>query len=165
MRNAPWTWPASAGCSPSRRNALAILRYRHEFGHENCYGLQVQSEEEQSEKHRVGPEHRGRTLFGRESSYSSLAERLAEGAEIHATPLTEKFDMSDLMQESEDRALPLFALDPRGRLHIYAEDGSPQPAAGWTVIALHPAEKARVKTPAAGAEGQGDPEATAEAAS
>lgn len=129
------------------RNALAILRYRHEFGQENCYGLRVQPEEDQAEEHRVGPEHRGRTLFGRKVSYSSLAERLMEGGEIRATPLTEKFDMSDLLHESEARALPLFALDPKGRLHVYAQDGDPEPEAGWTVIAMYPAEAAKAKAP------------------
>ena len=144
------------------RNALAILRYRPEFGRQNVFSLQVQPSEEQSEKDAIGPEQRGRALFGRDVSYTELTERIMEGSDIRATPLTEKFDMSDLIHQSGAKAVPLFALDPKGRLHVFAGDSPPEPEAGWTVINLHPPEAE--ETPAsAGSEGESEAEPSTDA--
>lgn len=122
--------------SDPERNALAAVQYRDEFGQERVYGLQVHDAEQQPERLRIGGEFCGRALFGESISYSGLVERLHAGEEIRATRLSEDFGLDDLQRQSGARAVPLFAIDPRGRLQVFTAEQPPEPGADWTVIAL-----------------------------
>ncbi len=61
---------------------------------------------------------------------------LSQGAKVHGTKLTEAFDFHAYYRKYFRRAVPLFALDPRGRLRIFTADKDLTPGAGWTMLAL-----------------------------
>jgi len=117
----------------NEENALAAVRYRPEFGIANIYSLQITSEEEGDIK--TGRPRVGHIAFGDQVSYTKLSALLAEGAEIRSTRLTEEFDFDEYYKKYF-RAIPLFAISPRGKLQIYTADGEIEPVAGWTLISM-----------------------------
>lgn len=117
-------------------NALAAMRYRSEFGTGDIYTLKSTNKRVKVEKHSAARQHRGRTLFGEEVTYETLADLLGEGAKIRSTPLTEKFGFSDLYQQARTRLVPLFAISPQGRLRVFTTDSNLEPPAGWTVLSI-----------------------------
>ena len=72
-------------------NALACVRYRHEFGRERVFSLMSQHPDELS-KQGPAPLFRGRDLFGANISHRRLSELLAEGAQFRQTHLSDDFD-------------------------------------------------------------------------
>ncbi len=120
----------------SELNVLASLRYRAEFGANAVYTLQTSAEKAVAEKHKVAEQHRGYTLFGPEVTYSMLASLLSQGAEIHRTQLTESFDFESYQERYGKGAIPLFALDPKGKLQVFVADGKMNPVAGWVILSL-----------------------------
>ncbi len=125
-------------------NALAALKYRPEFGRKGIYTLQSSADVNRSEKLTVSGEHRGYTLFGEDVTYSKLASLMSKGAEIRSTVLTEEFDFDAYRRKYGNRAIPLFALTPKGKLECFVAGGKLKPQPGWTVIALvQPEEEER----------------------
>ncbi len=124
-------------------NTLASLRFRPEFGAKNIYEIQTAQDSEAREKHAVSTRHGGYRLFREDMTYSRFASLLAKGAEIRATQLTEAFDFEAYLQTYDNRCIPLFAIDPRGRLHVFVAGGQLRPAAGWTVLGLVSPEEAQ----------------------
>jgi NhaP-type Na+/H+ or K+/H+ antiporter len=121
-------------------NALAATRYRAEFGVANIYSLQITSEKEGDTK--TGKPRVGHSAFGEEVSFKKLSTMLGEGAEIRSTRLSDEFGFDEYYKKYF-RAVPLFAITPRGKLIVYAPDREINPVAGWTIISLvlEPAEK------------------------
>ncbi|MGD9017265.1 MAG: hypothetical protein PVH30_07760, partial [Desulfobacterales bacterium] len=37
---------------------------------------------------------------------------------------------------SNGALIPLFAIDPRGDIHVFTVEGPPEPTKGWTLISL-----------------------------
>ena len=123
-------------------NALAALKYRPEFGRKGIYTLQSSADVKKSEKLIVSGEHRGYVLFGEDITYSKLASLMSKGAEIRSTLLTEEFDFDVYRKKYGNRAIPLFALTPKGKLECFVVGGKLTPQPGWTVIGLiQPEEK------------------------
>ena len=114
-------------------NCLAAMRYRSEFNDRNVFTLQVTRED--SEKPMKRPTC-GHIAFDEEASYSRLAEMLGQGAKIHSTQLTEKFDFDDFYKRHFVRAVLLFAITPRGRLRVFTPTEEIKPTPGWTLISL-----------------------------
>ncbi len=117
-------------------NALASLKYRPEFGRKGIYTLQSSADVNRSEKLVVSGEHRGYVLFGEDVTYSKLASLMSKGAEIRSTLLTEEFDFDAYRKKYRNRAIPLFALNPKGKLECFVAGGRLTPQPGWTVIAM-----------------------------
>lgn len=122
-------------------NTLASLRYRAEFGQNSVYTLPARSERDASEKHKVAQQHRGHLLFDKDASYSKFASLLSKDATVRSTRLTENFDFAAYQERYKDKAINLFAIDPKERLHIFVVDGKLKPAPGWVIISLIPAEE------------------------
>ena len=78
----------------------------------------------------------GHIAFGADVNYMVLSTMLSEGARIRETKLSENFDFHDYYKKHYRRAVPLFAVDPRKRLHVFTADISLEPGPGWAVIAL-----------------------------
>ena len=114
-------------------NCLAAMRYRSEFNDQNIYTLQVTAEDDTKTLSRP---HCGRVAFGEDVSYSKLAEMLSQGAKIHSTPLTDKFDFQDFYKRHYSRAVILFALTPRGHLRVFTPAEEIEPSSNWTLISL-----------------------------
>lgn len=124
----------------SENNSLAGLRYRREFGARKVYMLQTSVETKMRADRRVPERHRGYTLFGDGVTFSKLASWINRGATVHATTLTESFDFERYGTQYGKQAIPLFALDAKGRLQAFVVNGKMEPEQGWTILALvHPA--------------------------
>jgi hypothetical protein len=120
--------------SVQEENALAAMRYRTEFGATNIYTLQVTSEKEGDT--RTGKPPYGHIAFGEDVSYTQLSKMLAKGAEIRSTMLTDEFGFDEYYKKYYGRAIPLFAINPRGKLLVYTAGSNVEPTAGWTIISL-----------------------------
>ncbi len=122
-------------------NTLASLKYRTEFGRKGIYTLQSSADVNRSEKLTVSGEHRGYVLFGEDVTFSKLASLMSKGAEIRSTLLTEEFNFDAYRKKYGSRAIPLFALTPKGKLECFVAGGKLKPQPGWIVIGLiKPAE-------------------------
>jgi NhaP-type Na+/H+ or K+/H+ antiporter len=117
-------------------NVAAVMHFRMELGPNNVFVLQSREDEKVPEKQKVTPRRRGRTLFGKEITFATLADMLAQGAEIRTTKLTENFTFADFCEKNRDKALMLFALDIKGRALVFTSERKITPGAGWSVISL-----------------------------
>lgn len=115
-------------------NALAVHRYRREFGNNNLFTLLVASDKDDDRRAPAPPA--GHIAFGKDVNYARLASQLSLGAEIRETKLTESFDLDAYYAEHRAKAIPLFAIDGKERLHVFSDDKELKPGPGWTVLSL-----------------------------
>ncbi|TNF35753.1 MAG: sodium:proton antiporter [Gammaproteobacteria bacterium] len=121
--------------APQREtNVLASLRYRPEFGRENIYTLNT-SIEVSSGKHSVAEELKGYVIADEELTFSKFSSLLSQGAKLRKTQLTDNFGFKQYRETNEDVYL-LFAIDKRGRLHVFSEGRAFEPEAGWIILCL-----------------------------
>ncbi|MHC5023214.1 MAG: cation:proton antiporter [Planctomycetota bacterium] len=81
-----------------------------------------------------------RWLFDRSATYAALAGRVARGATIRATSITEEFTIETFREHHGEHALPMFILSSAGRLHVIVDGEPPAPGPGDTLISLVDAE-------------------------
>ncbi|WP_439887753.1 cation:proton antiporter [Pseudomonas sp. MBLB4123] len=117
-------------------NTLASMRFRHEFGHSRLFSLASGQESRRSDKHRASDEHRGRPLGNQALTYPHAASRLAQGAELYSTTLTDSFTWSEYQALHGSRATLLFVRDREGWVHVVTPQSNLQPQSGWTLVAL-----------------------------
>ncbi len=149
------------------QNALTTLRYARELGVNNVFLIARGPDTEPDARRHLSTRHSGRALFSADTSYEALAGRLAAGERIHATRLSESFAIEDLYHTAKMQALPLFAVDPQGLLHVYSVEQPLQPGPDWTILSLMPEERAAEQSggePAVGDRDNLKSEATREAA-
>jgi NhaP-type Na+/H+ or K+/H+ antiporter len=115
-------------------NILAVHRYRREFGAGALYALRSGEDAGDSKQSAALPA--GHAVFGEDVSYARLAAALSLGAEIRETTLSENFDFDAWYRKYYNRAVPLFAIDPKGRLHVFTVDHKVQPGPDWTLLSL-----------------------------
>lgn len=115
-------------------NDLACNRYKDVFGVKGIFALRVGAPTPGSGRREILGA--GRTAFGELISHADLALRMARGAEVHRTNLSEAFTLADFQAMHGERATLLFALDPKGRLEVFTTETPIVPAAGWTLLAL-----------------------------
>jgi NhaP-type Na+/H+ or K+/H+ antiporter len=127
--------------SPQREvNALAAMRYRTEFGAQSVALLAASKEKDAEDKARaVVPGVP--TLFGEDVTYAKLASLLSQGAQIHDTHLTDEFDFHAYQSRYSNKAIPLFAVGPRGQLRTFFAGDQLEPGAGWTIMGLIPKQE------------------------
>ena len=66
-----------------------------------------------------------------------LEERVAAGARVRTTALTEAFSYAQYReQQRAEGRLPLFAVGPDGRVHVYSDKVDFTPGPGWKILAL-----------------------------
>ena len=122
-------------------NSLACWKYRGEFGEHQVYRL-VESEQQNGTDTGAPEQHDpGTQLFSAEASYSRLAEMLRNNAVVRQTGLTEDFSFDAYRQRHGERAVALFALDPRGLLRPFTVEQAWTPGPGWTVVGLIASEE------------------------
>ncbi len=117
-------------------DTLASLRFKSDFGVSNVYELKTTRETHLSDKHIVSTKHRGYELFGEEVTYGTLAQLLRNSAEIKTTQLSDEFTFDHYLEQNRERSIPLFAIDPKGKLHIFVTNGKMKPETGWKVISI-----------------------------
>jgi NhaP-type Na+/H+ or K+/H+ antiporter len=123
--------------SPSgEMNTLALMRFRHELGHQRMFGLASGQESRRTDKHRTSLEHRGNQLGSEALTYGKFASQLSQGSELYSTTLTDGFGWDDYRALHGDRATLLFMRDDSGWVHVVTPDSTIKPGAGWTLLAL-----------------------------
>jgi CPA1 family monovalent cation:H+ antiporter len=127
------------GLSPrADLNTLACLHFAREFGKNQVFRLPL-SEGDSRLTTEIRQRHRyDNTLFGEDVTYRRLATLLAEGGDIRATRLTDRFGLAEY-RDHQPGAMLLLALDARGRLRVSDGHEPLEPGSGWTLIALVPA--------------------------
>lgn len=117
-------------------NALAVLRYKNEFGQDHVFTIQTQESTLAREKHTVAARFRGQPLFAGGMTYERLESIIEQGATLKTTQLTKTFDYHAFQQEHRGTILPLFTIDPKGTIHFFLLNQSPEPKNGWTITSL-----------------------------
>lgn len=118
----------------SHLNALACSRFKGMFGPTEVFALRVGGPSTGNGRKEMARE--GPTVFGEETTYVGLAQRIYRGAEIRRTNLTDAFTLDSFRAMHGDRATPLFAIDPKGRLSVFTAGTRLEPGTGWSVLAL-----------------------------
>ncbi len=115
---------------------LAGLRFRPEFGSNNVFELATTREQVITDKHKISTRHRGKQLFGTDITHGVLASWIRNGAEVRNTQLSDEFDFETYRTRYGDNCIPLFAIDPKGRLQMFTADNDLSPETGWTIVSL-----------------------------
>ena len=76
------------------------------------------------------------TLFGNEVAYAQLASALAKQGDIRTTTLMENFGFKDFLEKHLRRALPLFAIGPDTKMHVFTASRPIMPEPEWSIIYL-----------------------------
>jgi len=130
-------------CPRREVNALAALRYGSEFGANAVFSIQTENDQGKDEQGRSEVVVPGAVLFGEGITYQRLMEMMKKGARIRSTRLTKSFDFADYYKQHYGRGVPLFAIDPKDRLHPFVLGEEPKPKEGWSILALiEPEEEA-----------------------
>ncbi len=116
-------------------NTLAAVEFTPLFTRANVYQLAYR-ETTPGRKEARTPRISGRYLFAKEATYTQLAYRLAAGAAIKKTKITDEFSYEDFRSRHGDSALVLFTVTETKQLLISTADEPLKPKAGQTVIAL-----------------------------
>jgi NhaP-type Na+/H+ or K+/H+ antiporter len=118
-------------------NSLAALHFPEVFSRAEVYQLPLGMGTPGEDAHDLAAQHlTGRILFGATLNYSFLDQQFTQGGRIEGTKLTEAYTYQDLQAEHGQRAIPLFAITPRGKLLIYTNDSRNQPQPGQILISL-----------------------------
>mgnify|MGYP001815431177 FL=1 len=117
-------------------NELACVRFRYDFGRQAVYTVR-QSSEGEHEKYQVSGASGGRVLFSGKYSMSDLLSRIAKGADIKVTELTNEFDIAAHRERYPDGVI-LFVTDDNNKLHFPVEDAELPERPGSVVTALIP---------------------------
>jgi NhaP-type Na+/H+ or K+/H+ antiporter len=117
-------------------NSLAVLHFREVFGRARIFQLVPEPAERGTRPRQIAPRLRGRLLFERETSYSTLATRHERGAVVKQTGLTEEFDYDDFRAHYGKTALPLFAVKESGELLVFDAEQVSSLKPGHTLISL-----------------------------
>lgn len=122
------------GLSPhSALSSLAVLRYRREFGDGNIYALHA-NRAEQPENLRIAAAQPAHELFGKDITYTDLTKFLNNGAVV-TIELGEDEDLDTFKSRNPD-AVPLFAVDRKGKVHAFTSTKRPSMSQGWKLIAI-----------------------------
>ncbi|MBQ7626434.1 MAG: cation:proton antiporter, partial [Rhodocyclaceae bacterium] len=121
--------------SPYRQmNTLAGYHYINIFGENNSFMLFEPVESRRSDSGQLWAKLPN--LFDGTSSYGRLAQMMQAGASVRETGLTDVFSWAEYCARQEKTGVPLFAVDPKGRIHVFSEKARVQPEAGWRVVSL-----------------------------
>ena len=116
-------------------NTLAAQQFTEFFGRAGVYQLAVRTNE--TDRQEPVPQDRlGRLLFAAEAGYPRLAQRLAAGAVVKATRLSEEFDYEAFCNLYGKSAIVLLVMGETGELTVSTVDTPLAPRAGQTLISL-----------------------------
>lgn len=115
-------------------NALAAQHYKMEFGAGNVFAIRLPSEDGPEDDAKTNIRSGGRPLFEEGVTYQKLRELLESGAELKTTPLTERFTFKDYVEQCEEQRIPLFAIAPGGKIHLFTGENDFEPKPEWRII-------------------------------
>ncbi|WP_237057552.1 cation:proton antiporter [Microbulbifer sediminum] len=123
--------------SPYRQlNPLVTYHFEHVLGQGSVVGLGY-GQQEGRPSHRVSEQYaKTLELFSEKATFGRLASLVARGATIRTTGLTEDFTVDDYRETYGNRATPLYAVDPDGRVHLYTVSQEVDVGEGWQIASL-----------------------------
>ncbi|RMF18517.1 MAG: sodium:proton exchanger, partial [Deltaproteobacteria bacterium] len=124
-------------------NALAALHFSRFFDRSQVYQLAPEGGRAALASAELPRDLRGRILFADGLTFSEITRRVARGAIVKATPLSEEFDWTAYTERYGPDAVPMFLVGQQGRVQVFATDHPPRPTAGQTVVALVPPDDSR----------------------
>ncbi len=116
-------------------NALAVRELAPMFGRVNVYQLEPRNVDFRR-RQSVPPRLRGRLAFDRAVNRDDLLARVAAGAKIKKTSITDKYTWDQYRATHGERAAVLFVVDPAKRLIVCSDETQSKAPAGSTLIAL-----------------------------
>lgn len=119
-------------------NTLASIKYASEFGRQRVFTLRTSEEKDESDKARMGESYHTQRLFGGDVTIQKLASLLGQGAEIKSTRLSDSFTIENYREHYGNDAMPLFGINPEGRLRPFTDQAEPEVGHGWVLVALLP---------------------------
>lgn len=117
-------------------NVLAGQQFARLFGGAAVY--QLASRRRPGASGPPEPQVVRRTLFSTDATAAALEDWLNQGAVVKSTKLTEIFDLTAYRKQHGDQALPLFVIDPAGRLTVVTADAAANPKPGDLLVSLVP---------------------------
>lgn len=117
-------------------NALAAKHYRMEFGDNNIYSVRNEKAARKPSKEKASIKHGGQPLFQETATREYLCTLAAAGAEIKTTLLTDQFPYEKYLRQENVRRVPLFAIDPKNRIHPLTPNRKISPQANWKIIGI-----------------------------
>jgi len=126
-------------------NTLATMRYKAEFGAAYVHVVLTPRETMGSDKQRIARHIQGQVMFGEDIHIGDLRALMDQGGEIYSTRLTETFGWEAYKERHADCGHLLFAISPKGVLHVTGPAFAAKPSADWVLIGLY---KARLAEPA-----------------
>lgn len=117
-------------------NQLACQHFAAELGSRGIYSFATARRSATPEARSAPTAGGAQRLFGGETTFSSFASALSRGAQIRATKLSASYDFEQYKKREGQRLLPLFGVDPRGRLFVFTDHATWQPQPGWSVLGL-----------------------------
>ena len=128
-------------------NSLAVLHFDELFERSEVYQL-VSATDEENSTQEVSRQLRGRLLFEQKVTYDYLAGRLAGGATIKRTRLSETFDEAAFRERYGEQAIVLFVVSETGRLKIRSEEPIELKPGDTLICLTDPIEEAPTDQPA-----------------
>jgi NhaP-type Na+/H+ or K+/H+ antiporter len=116
-------------------NTLVVTQFVNIFGRAEVYQLSAGSQKEEG-KGAVAKHLRGRIISGSEVTYARLASRIARGALVKTTSLTEEFGYQAFNEKYGEEAIPLFLINSDGRLTVFTPDSQLEPKPGQKLVSL-----------------------------
>lgn len=118
-------------------HAAAILHFKMELGDENVFTLEPKPQTNGLEGQRLSMRKQGRILFGKDITYSYINSVLSQNGEIRTTTLSEKFYFETFLKRNKPQGVvPLFAIGPGGKIHVFSDNQSIIPKPEWTIVYL-----------------------------
>jgi NhaP-type Na+/H+ or K+/H+ antiporter len=123
--------------SPYRQlNPLVTYHFEYEMGKGTVFGLS-NNEQQTRPSHQVSESYAKKlSLFAEGITYGRLAGMVSKGAIVKTTRLSDAFTYEDYLEQYKDSLLPLCAIDPAGKVHLYTSSKAIKPKADWRVISL-----------------------------
>lgn len=122
-------------------NALACLRYAHEFGSGNVYTVRRKEDFQDREKETATFDSRGRLLFKPEMTLDRLEAAFEDGKRVRLASITADFEFSHLVDRLGSTEEMLFAITPESGVHPFVENSSFRVGPGWRVAYVGEAER------------------------
>ncbi|KTC93186.1 cation:proton antiporter [Legionella cincinnatiensis] len=114
-------------------NILAAKHFRSYFQSQDIFTIQTILPEEGQKQEKFNFKHSGRTIFTEEITYQFLENWLNQNAKLKTTLITEEFSYEDYLHAKN---VPLFAIDPKGLIHVLTKDSSFTPINAWKIVGI-----------------------------
>ena len=116
-------------------NALAAREFVELFDRAEVYQLPA-GDLQLERAERLAPQQTGRILFDLDATFDRLSDRLASGAVVKRTRLSEEFDYTAFGNLYGESAVVLFVIDEAGKLIVRTAESTADPRPGQTLISL-----------------------------